>query len=157
VSALSLAEGPIGAPAHGLSEEDAPLEVLLGSEDISGDLAASYGYVNRSLPDDELNSFCRRARKSKSRHSTNGRSPIQKRLVNRSEFCRPDVEMAAGWEACMTSITRPGRAGKNIKKIYLSGDFTSRGDAEDHLGFHVGPASGGEALVWAHDDAFFKL
>ena len=33
------------------------LEVLLGSEDIRGDLAQAYGYVNRSLPDAELDGF----------------------------------------------------------------------------------------------------
>src|SRR6201991_4729006 len=33
------------------------LEVLLGSDDIRGDLAEAYGYVNRSLPDDELDLF----------------------------------------------------------------------------------------------------
>src|ERR1700720_917827 len=33
------------------------LEVLLGSADIGGDLAEAYGYVNRSLPDAELDEF----------------------------------------------------------------------------------------------------
>jgi enoyl-CoA hydratase/carnithine racemase len=33
------------------------LEVLLSSNDIGGDLAEAYGYVNRSLPDSELDSF----------------------------------------------------------------------------------------------------
>ena len=33
------------------------LEVLLGADDINGDLAERYGYVNRSLPDAELDSF----------------------------------------------------------------------------------------------------
>src|SRR5208282_1735389 len=33
------------------------LEVLLGADDINGDLAELYGYVNRSLPDSELDSF----------------------------------------------------------------------------------------------------
>src|SRR6202041_1732237 len=33
------------------------LEVLLGSDDIGGDLAQAYGYVNRSLPDAELDAF----------------------------------------------------------------------------------------------------
>src|SRR5579871_909314 len=33
------------------------LEVLLGADDISGDVAELYGYVNRSLPDAELDSF----------------------------------------------------------------------------------------------------
>src|SRR5438309_1713908 len=33
------------------------LEVLLSSDDIGGDLAEAYGYVNRSLPDSELDGF----------------------------------------------------------------------------------------------------
>jgi enoyl-CoA hydratase/carnithine racemase len=33
------------------------LEVLLGADDIPGDLAERYGYVNRSLPDAELDEF----------------------------------------------------------------------------------------------------
>ncbi len=37
------------------------LEVLLSGEDISGDLAERYGYVNRALPDAELDSLRGRA------------------------------------------------------------------------------------------------
>src|SRR6516162_5323199 len=33
------------------------LEVLLGADDIPGDLAERYGYVNRALPDTELDAF----------------------------------------------------------------------------------------------------
>src|SRR5712672_1832817 len=33
------------------------IEVLLGADDIPGDLAERYGYVNRSLPDAELDEF----------------------------------------------------------------------------------------------------
>ena len=33
------------------------LEVLLGADDIPGDLAERYGYVNRALPDAELDGF----------------------------------------------------------------------------------------------------
>jgi enoyl-CoA hydratase/carnithine racemase len=33
------------------------LEVLLSADDIGGDLAEAYGYVNRSLPDGELDCF----------------------------------------------------------------------------------------------------
>ena len=33
------------------------LEVLLGADDISGDVAELYGYVNRSLPDSELDVY----------------------------------------------------------------------------------------------------
>jgi enoyl-CoA hydratase/carnithine racemase len=110
------------------------LEVLLGSEDISGDLAASYGYVNRSLPDDELNSFVD-ALASRIASFDKWAIANTKRLVNTASL-PPDVEMAAGWEACMTSITRPA-AQKNIKRLFERG-FHKPGDAEDRLGFHVG-------------------
>ena len=33
------------------------LEVLLGADDIPGDLAEQYGYVNRALPDGQLDQF----------------------------------------------------------------------------------------------------
>jgi len=33
------------------------LEVLLGADDISGDLAEQYRYVNRALPDGQLDEF----------------------------------------------------------------------------------------------------
>jgi enoyl-CoA hydratase/carnithine racemase len=33
------------------------LEVLLGAGDIDGNLAERYGYVNRALPDAELDAF----------------------------------------------------------------------------------------------------
>lgn len=33
------------------------LEVILGADDFRGDLAERYGYVNRALPDDELDGF----------------------------------------------------------------------------------------------------
>ncbi len=35
------------------------LEVFLGADDFPGDLAERYGYVNRSLPDAELDNVCR--------------------------------------------------------------------------------------------------
>ena len=33
------------------------LEIVLGANDLNGDTAAQYGYVNRALPDDELDGF----------------------------------------------------------------------------------------------------
>ena len=49
------------------------LEVLLGSDDIGGDLAEAYGYVNRSLPDANSTSSSMRWRPA-SPHLTSGRS-----------------------------------------------------------------------------------
>jgi enoyl-CoA hydratase/carnithine racemase len=55
------------------------LEVLLGSEDIRGDLAEAYGYVNRSLPDSELAGSSMRSRPESPR-STSGRSRTRSAL-----------------------------------------------------------------------------
>ena len=89
------------------------LEVLLGSDDISADLAEAYGYVNRALPDADLDAFVDKLAK---RISTFDKWAIAntKRLVNAS--LPPDVEMAAGWEACMASVVRPATQAR-IKKL----------------------------------------
>ncbi|HEY3716414.1 MAG TPA: enoyl-CoA hydratase/isomerase family protein [Jatrophihabitantaceae bacterium] len=54
---------PGGGPASrlpGLVGRGRTLEILLGGEDFSGDLAERYGYVNRALPDDEFEDFVTR-------------------------------------------------------------------------------------------------
>jgi len=110
------------------------LEVLLNSDDIRGDLAESYGYVNRSLPDAELDEFVDTLA---SRIASFDKWAISntKRLVNAASL-PPDVEVAAGWDACLTSINRP--AAQNRIKALLKRGFHERGDAENRLGFHLG-------------------
>jgi enoyl-CoA hydratase/carnithine racemase len=110
------------------------LEVLLSSNDIGGDLAEAYGYVNRSLPDSELDSFVDALAK---RIASFDKWAIAntKRLVSAASLPQ-DVEIAAGWEACMTSIGRPAAQGK-IKALFEKG-FHQPGDAETRLGFYVG-------------------
>ena len=110
------------------------LEVLLGSDDIGGELAERYGYVNRSLPDAELDSF---VDELATRIASYDKWAIAntKRLVNAASL-PPDVEMAAGWDACMTSIARPA-AQESIKRLFEQG-FHEPGDAETRLGYYVG-------------------
>jgi enoyl-CoA hydratase/carnithine racemase len=110
------------------------LEVLLNSDDIGGDLAEAYGYVNRSLPDGELDSFVD-ALATRIASFDKWAIANTKRLVNAASL-PPDVEIAAGWDACMTSITRPASQ-KRIKALLERG-FHKPGDAEDRLGFHIG-------------------
>src|SRR6202049_1182425 len=80
------------------------VEVLLSSDDIGGELAQAYGYVNRALPDAELDGFVDALTK---RIAAFDKWAIAntKRLVNAS--LPPDVEIAAGWDACMASVARP--------------------------------------------------
>jgi enoyl-CoA hydratase/carnithine racemase len=110
------------------------LEVLLSSNDIGGDLAEAYGYVNRSLPDAELDAFVG-ALATRIASFDKWAIANTKRLVSAASL-PPEVEIAAGWEACMTSIGRPAAQGK-IKTLFEQG-FHRPGDVEDRLGFHVG-------------------
>jgi len=110
------------------------LEVLLGSDDISGVLAEAYGYVNRALPDAELDGFVDALAR---RIATFDKWAIAntKRLVNAASL-PPDVEIAAGWEACMASIPRPA-AQESFKALFAQG-FGKPGEVEERLGDHVG-------------------
>jgi enoyl-CoA hydratase/carnithine racemase len=110
------------------------LEVLLSSDDIRGDLAEAYGYVNRSLPDAELDAYVD-ALATRIASFDKWAIANTKRLVNAASL-PPDVEIAAGWEACMTSIARPA-AQQRIRTLIDRG-FQKPGDVEDRLGNAVG-------------------
>jgi enoyl-CoA hydratase/carnithine racemase len=125
--------GPMARLPRQMGRQKA-LEVLLSSDDIGGDLAAAYGYVNRSLPDSELDSFVD-ALATRIASFDKWAIANTKRLVNAASLPQ-DVEIAAGWDACMTSITRPAAQGK-IKTLFEQG-FHRPGDAENHLGAYVG-------------------
>ena len=125
--------GPM-ARLPGLMGRQRALEVLLSSDDIGGDLAEAYGYVNRALPDSELNSFVD-ALATRIASFDKWAIANTKRLVNAASL-PPDVEIAAGWEACMTSIARPASQAK-IKALIEQG-FHRPGDAETRLGAYVG-------------------
>jgi len=110
------------------------LEVLLGADDIGGDLAELYGYVNRSLPDINLDGFVDAL--ATRIGSFDKRAIIDtKRLVNAASL-PADVEIAAGWDACLASIVRPA-AQERIKTLMEQG-FHKPGDAENRLGYYVG-------------------
>jgi enoyl-CoA hydratase/carnithine racemase len=83
------------------------LEILLSSDDIHADLAAAYGYVNRSIPDAELDSFVDALAR---RIASFDKWAIAntKRLVNAGSL-PADIEIAAGWDTCMASINRRPR------------------------------------------------
>jgi enoyl-CoA hydratase/carnithine racemase len=110
------------------------MEVLLGSDDIGGDLAQAYGYVNRSLPDVELDGFVD-ALATRIASFDKWAIANTKRLVNAASL-PADVEIAAGWDACMASIVRPAARGK-IKALFEQG-FHKPGEAETRLGSYIG-------------------
>jgi len=110
------------------------LEVLLGADDISGDLAERYGYVNRSFPDSELDAF---VESLSTRIATFDKQVISetKRFVDVASL-PPDFEIAPEWDVCFASIMRPA-AQQRIKMLMERG-FHQPGDVEERLGYHVG-------------------
>ena len=110
------------------------LEVLLGADDISGDLAERYGYVNRSLPDSDLDGF---VESLATRIASFDKRVISetKGFVNVASL-PPDYEITPEWDVCIASIMRPA-AQKRIKKLMEQG-FLKPDDVEDRLGYHVG-------------------
>ncbi len=110
------------------------LEVLLGADDIPGDLAERYGYVNRSLPDSELDGFVEALA---TRLASFDKDAIRetKRLVDVASL-PPDVEIAPEWDAFLASVKRPA-AQERISQLMQQG-FHKPGDAETRLGYYVG-------------------
>src|ERR1700726_1210864 len=113
------------------------LEVLLGADDIHGDLAERYGYVNRSLPDSELDGFVDALAM---RIASFDKQAIAetKRLVDVASL-PPDAEIAPEWDAFIAALGRPASQ-KRIKALMERG-FHRAGDVENRLGFHVGQLS----------------
>jgi enoyl-CoA hydratase/carnithine racemase len=109
------------------------LEVLLSSEDIRADQAEAYGYVNRALPDADLDAFVEALATRISRFDKWAIANT-KRLVNTN--LPPDVELAAGWDACIASLGRP--ASQASIKALMERGFHKAGDVENRLGYHVG-------------------
>ena len=110
------------------------LEVLLSADDISGDLAELYGYVNRSFPDADLDAFVDAL-------ATRIASFDKRAISETKRFADvaslpPDFEIAPEWDVCLASIMRPA-AQERIKKLMEQG-FHKPGDVENRLGYHVG-------------------
>jgi enoyl-CoA hydratase/carnithine racemase len=110
------------------------LEVLLGANDIPGDLAELYGYVNRSLPDSDLDAFVESIAIRMASFDKRAISET-KRFADVASL-PPDYEIAPEWDVCFASIMRPA-AQNRINKLMEQG-FHKPGDVEHRLGYYVG-------------------
>ena len=110
------------------------LEVLLGADDVPGDLAERYGYVNRSFPDADLDAF---VDSLATRIASFDKRAISetKRFVDVASL-PPDFEIAPEWDVCFASIARP-EAQERIRMLMERG-FHKAGDVETRLGYYVG-------------------
>jgi len=128
---------PGGGPMARLSRlmgRGRALEVILSADDVPGDLAELYGYVNRSLPDTDLDGFVDALA---IRIASFDKQTIMdtKRLINVASLPN-DIEIESGWDACVASMGRPATQ-RRIKTLIERG-FCKPGDAENHLGYFVG-------------------
>jgi enoyl-CoA hydratase/carnithine racemase len=113
------------------------LEVLLSADDIRGADAERLSYINRALPDAELDGFVD-ALATRIASFDQWAIANTKRLVNEASL-PPDIEMRAGWDACMASVKRPA-AQERIKALLEQG-LQERGDSENRLGAYLGQLS----------------
>lgn len=106
------------------------MEIQLGANDIDGDLAERYGYVNRALPDAELDGFVDALA---TRIASFDRQTLieTKALVNLASM-PPDSEMQPGWDAFIASVRRPA-AQARLRALVEKG-LQQVEDVEKHLG-----------------------
>jgi enoyl-CoA hydratase/carnithine racemase len=110
------------------------LEILLSGEDISGDLAERYGYVNRSLPDAELDQFVDTLARRIAAFDKQAIADI-KRLVNAASL-PSNEEIGQEWEAFISSVQRP-RAQQSIKQLMERG-LQVNADVERRIPHYTG-------------------
>ncbi|OCO98374.1 enoyl-CoA hydratase [Ensifer sp. LC13] len=106
------------------------IEILIGADDFNGELAERYGYVNRALPDAELDAFVDGLAR---RIASFDQYAIveTKKLIDRASL-PPEEEMQPGWDAFITSVQRPA-AQSRVKALVEQG-LQQPGDVEKNLG-----------------------
>ena len=114
------------------------LEVLLGADDINGELAETYGYVNRSLPDKQLDNFVDTLARRIASFDKQTLADT-KRLVDLASL-PADAEIFPEWGAFVSSLGRAA-AQERLKKLMELG-FHKPGDVETRLGYYVGQLGG---------------
>ena len=114
------------------------LEVLLGADDIGGDLAELWGYVNRSLPDEELDDFVDNLARRIASFDKQALAAT-KHLVDVASL-PPDSAIVPEWRALLDALGRPA-AQKRLQQLMDRG-FHRPGDVENRLGYYVGQLGG---------------
>jgi enoyl-CoA hydratase/carnithine racemase len=110
------------------------LEILLSGEDIDGDLAERYGYVNRSLPDAELGPFVDALARRIATFEKETIGEIKLRVGIAS--LPPDGELGGEWNSFLASVQRPA-AQQRIGKLMKLGLQTNP-DVETRLPHYTG-------------------
>lgn len=113
------------------------LEILLTGNDIDGELAERYGYVNRALPDGELDGFVDTLARRIASFDKQSIGQI-KGLVNQSSL-PPDDAIGAEWAAFLESVQRP--AAQELIGRLLKAGLQANIDVEARLAKYTGEAN----------------
>lgn len=114
------------------------LEVLMTGSYLNGELAERYGYVNRALPDAELDAFVDAMARRIAGFDKQTIADI-KRLVDDSSL-PTNAQLGAEWDAFLASVQRPA-AQQRIGKLMELGLQTNR-DLEKRLDDYTGRLGG---------------
>lgn len=128
---------PGGGPMNRLSRligRGRALEVLLSGNDIEGELAERYGYVNRAFADSELDAFVDGLA---SRIASFDREALVaiRRQVN-AVTLPSNADVAPEWDAFIASVGRP-QAQERIAQLMQLG-LQKNHDVEARLGYYTG-------------------
>ncbi|MGL6241849.1 enoyl-CoA hydratase/isomerase family protein [Pseudomonas sp.] len=110
------------------------LEVLLTGNDINGELAERYGYVNRALPDAELDQFVDTMARRIARFDKQSIADI-KRLVDAASL-PPNEAIAAEWDGFIGSVKRPAAQARITQLMELG--LQKKADVEKRLAHYTG-------------------
>jgi enoyl-CoA hydratase/carnithine racemase len=110
------------------------LEALLGGDDFPAELAERYGWVNRALPDAELDAFVDAFARRIAGYDKEVIVGI-KELVNRASL-PSDEEFLAALKAYFGSTTRPSQGRAHLAKLIDNG-LQQDSEVERNLGDHV--------------------
>jgi enoyl-CoA hydratase/carnithine racemase len=105
------------------------LEVLIGADEFNGETAECYGYVNRALPDAELDGFVDGLARRIA--SFDQQAIIDTKQLVHLASAVPDSEMKQGWDVFVTSVQRPGPQAR-LKALADRG-LGQSGEVETHL------------------------
>lgn len=132
---------PGGGPMARLPElmgRGRALEVVLTGSDIDGDLAERYGYVNRSLPDAQLDAFVDAMAQRISRFDKQTLADIKAEV---DAVSLPSNErIARGWDSFIQSVQRPA-AQTRITELMKEG-LQKNPDVERRLPVYTGRLTG---------------
>lgn len=112
------------------------LEVIIGGEDFDADTAAAYGWINRSIPDTDLDDFVDRFVKRIASFEKDAIAAAKKIIYKRTGLAKTE-EFLESEGVFFKTISLPGTQ-KRIEKIMKMG-FQQPGNFELDLATQLGP------------------